>query len=84
MLILHNAGKDDKNPGLWHFPGDLPDSDVTSCYAIASMGLSFAITYQSRRNHPVETDSLSFGLVVHLILIPILPHDNTVAFGYRL
>jgi len=50
----------------------------------ASTGLGFVFTYQTRRNHPAESGSLSFGLVVHLLLLSTLPHGNAVAFGYRL
>src|SRR5579859_335137 len=33
-------------------------------------GLDFAIAWQARRWHPAVSSSLSYGLVIHLLLLP--------------
>ena len=43
----------------------------------------FAIHSQARQKHPAESSSSSYGLVVHLQLLPTLPYGNAVTFGYR-
>jgi len=46
-------------------------------------GLDFAFDRQARRLHPAVSSSLSYGLVVHLLLLPTSPRDDAVAVGYR-
>src|SRR6266704_6273839 len=38
---------------------------------------------QARRSHPAESSSLSYGLVVHLLLLSTPPRGDAVAVGYR-
>ena len=38
---------------------------------------------QVHRGYPAESSSLSYGLVVHLLLLPTPPLGDAVAFGYR-
>ena len=46
-------------------------------------GLDFAFGWQARRLRPAVSSSLSYGLVVHLLLLPTTHHCVAVAFGYR-
>ncbi len=46
------------------------------------MGLGF--TFPSRlASFQAESSSLSYGLIVHLLLLPTPPHGDAVAVGYR-
>ena len=47
-------------------------------------GLGFANGSQARRTLTAETGSLSYGLVVHLLLLPTSPRSDAVTGGYRL
>src|SRR5882672_1118823 len=38
---------------------------------------------QVHRGYPAESSFLSYGLVVHLLLLPTPPLGDAVAFGYR-
>ena len=49
----------------------------------AFAGLDFAISKQARRLRPAESVSSSYGLVVHLPLLPTPPHGDAVTFSYR-
>ena len=49
----------------------------------ALTGLGFAIHSQARRHRPAESSLLSYGWIVHLLLLPTPPHGDAVAFGYR-
>ena len=46
-------------------------------------GLGFTLRQQARRRRPAESSSLSYGWIVHLLLLPTPPHGDAVAFGYR-
>jgi len=46
-------------------------------------GPDFAIPTQARRCHPAESSLLSYGLVVHLLLLSTTHRCVAVAFGYR-
>jgi len=46
-------------------------------------GLDFAFDRQARRLHPAVSSSLSYGLVVHLLLLSTTHRCVAVAFGYR-
>ena len=65
-----------------------PSAERASC---DFAGLGFAPGWQARRARPAESSSLSYGRVVHLPLLPTMPHGVTshcseiaVTFGYRL
>ena len=45
--------------------------------------LGFAIALQARRACPAESSSSSYGLVVHLLLLPTPPRGDAVTVGYR-
>ena len=49
----------------------------------AFAGLGFALRQQARRYRPAESSSLSYGWIVHLLLLPTPPHGDAVAFGFR-
>ncbi len=49
----------------------------------ASTGPGFATRLQARRIRPAESSSSSYGLVVHLQLLPTPPRGDAVTFGYR-
>ena len=59
----------------------LAGTPATQCLPIS--GLDFAFSQQARRKHPAETGSLSYGLVVHLLLLPTPPRGDAVTVGYR-
>ena len=46
-------------------------------------GLGFTFRQQARRRRPAESSSLSYGWIVHLLLLPTPPHGDAVAVGYR-
>ena len=46
-------------------------------------GLDFAFDRQARRLRPAVSSSLSYGLVVHLLLLSTTHRCVAVAFGYR-
>jgi len=45
--------------------------------------LDFAFRTQARHLRPAESSLLSYGLVVHLLLLPTPPRGDAVAVGYR-
>jgi hypothetical protein len=45
--------------------------------------LDFALGMQAHRGYPAESSFLSYGLVVHLLLLPTPPLGDAVAFGFR-
>src|SRR5262249_13218595 len=49
----------------------------------AFAGLGFALRQQARRCRPAESSSLSYGWIVHLLLLPTSPRGDAVAVGYR-
>ena len=49
----------------------------------ASAGPGFTFLQQARRSRPAESSSSSYGLVVHLLLLPTPPRGDAVTFGYR-
>src|SRR5262252_309675 len=49
----------------------------------ASAGLGFALPQQARRNRPAESSSLSYGWIVHLLLLPTSPRGDAVVVGFR-
>ncbi len=57
-----------------------PSARRVSCLAA---GPSFAIHSQARRPRPAESSSSSYGLVVHLLLLPTLLRSSAVTVGYR-
>jgi hypothetical protein len=56
----------------------LSSSSVPIC-----SGLNFTISQQARQHWSAESSSLSYGWIVHLLLLPTSPHDDAVAVGYR-
>jgi hypothetical protein len=54
-----------------------------SASGFLSPGLGFAIASQARHSRPAESSSLSYGLVVHLLLLPTPPRGDAVAVDYR-
>jgi hypothetical protein len=46
-------------------------------------GPDFALGMQAHRGYPAESSFLSYGLVVHLLLLPTPPLGDAVAFGFR-
>jgi hypothetical protein len=46
-------------------------------------GSDFAHGMQAHRGYPAESSFLSYGLVVHLLLLPTPPLGDAVAFGFR-
>ena len=46
-------------------------------------GLGFATRGQARQTRPAESSSSSYGLVVHLLLLPTPPRGGAVTVGYR-
>src|SRR4030095_11712918 len=70
-------------------------SPTTRCTAVVALtrypsarllsvsGLGFAVHSQARRCHLAESSSLSYGLVVHLQLLPTTHRCVAVAVGYR-
>jgi len=79
------------------YTSDLPDHSVSNhlmhrCYRfsrypsaqqLSLAGLDFAFDRQARRSHPAESSLLSYGLVVHLLLLSTTHRCVAVAFGYR-
>jgi hypothetical protein len=67
-----------------------PDAPLSSLYhatpqldSFPFAGLDFAFEKQARRLHPAVSSSLSYGLVVHLLLLSTTHCCVAVAFGYR-
>src|SRR3989441_13320738 len=46
-------------------------------------GSDFALGMQARQTCPAESSSSSYGLVVHLLLLPTPPPGDAVAFSFR-
>ena len=46
-------------------------------------GLGFASGWQARRSRSAESSSLSYGLVIHLLLLSTSSCDDAVTVGYR-
>ena len=44
----------------------------------------FAFSLQARRITPAESSFLSYGLAVHLLLLPTPPCSDAVAVGFKL
>src|SRR6516164_1106880 len=57
-----------------------PSAERASC---DFAGLGFAPGWQARRARPAESSSLSYGLVVHLPLLPTSSRNEAVTFSYR-
>ena len=57
---------------------------IAAAQVTVRLGLGFAIESQARRTLTAETGSLSYGLVVHLLLLSTPPHGDAVTVGYRL
>src|SRR6185295_20399524 len=54
-----------------------------SAQQLSLSSLDFAIGMLARRGRTAVSSSLSYGLVVHLLLLPTTHHCVAVAFSYR-
>ena len=64
-------------------PAVVAFSRYPSAQQLSFSGLDFAIGMQARRVRTAVSSSLSYGLVVHLLLLSTTHRCVAVAFGYR-
>ncbi len=93
-----NSGSFNRQVSLIH-ANDLPDHSVSKhlthsrrrfiTLPLSATGfpirwvLDFAFHTQARQLRPAESSSLTYGLVVHLLLLSTPPRGDAVAVGYR-
>ena len=83
VSLIHTSRLPDHSVSTHLTPRCRRFSRYPSARQLPASGLDFALKWQARRLRPAVSSSLSYGLVVHLLLLSTTHRCVAVAFGYR-